>query len=194
MSEFKMWIFLVTPKRSSLEAPTSLLARREAEICLHCKQEPLRRDLFLHKIQRGRSSPVLIPSATRAPPSAPRCLRGGLNLSCLPSSRRTMQRLLPLEYRECRENQINGWLCPLRNVAGSWDLHEFSNIQREAAQNSPWGLPSLTDAACICWRVSPWVTALLLCDGFLPFGLPSRCLCSAFRVWPWLARLCRDGL
>lgn len=92
-----------------------------------------------------------------------------------------MQRWLPLEYRECRENQINGWLCPLRNVAGTRDLHEFSNIQREAAQNSPWGLSSLTDAACICWRVSLWVTTLVLCDGsfcpsvFLPgvSALPS---------------------
>lgn len=160
------------------------------------------RDLFLHKIQRGCSHcslpPALTPD-TRAPPSALHCLRGGLNLSCLPSSMNYAQ-WLPLESTVGTQRKSDhGWLwCPLRNVAGTQDLHD----QNKAAGSSLNPLrAALRWAACICWRMSPespcWFSVLALSA---LEGLPSRCLCGpAFRltlagqaVQRWASGWCPD--
>ena len=191
MSEFKTWIFLVTPK-CSLEAPASLLARREVESVYTAGRRPPR-GTFSCITQSGRSSgslpPALTPSDTCALPSAPHCLRGGLNLSCLPSATRTMHQGLPLESTGNAEK--------IRSTADSASFKTCRRDSRHACLTTHsrkhlktpcWGLPSLTDAACICWQVSPWVTALVLCAcSFCPSVFLPGCLCSAFRVWPcWL--------
>lgn len=204
MSEFKMWIFLVTLKCSSLEAPTSLLARREAEICSHRKLETLRRDLFCIKYNVGALTAVFLQ-------------RWPLGHTCTTFSSSLLKRwaepVVSALFQKNHATVASSWVpgtqrksdqrltwCPLRNVAGTQDLHECSNIQREAAQNSPWGLPSLAELPAFAGGWAPespcWfsVLALSALRSSFPVSLPCLpCLTLAGQaVQRWASGRCPD--
>ena len=114
MSEFKMWIFLVTLKCSSLEAPTSLLARGKRKSVHIASWRPSGGTFSCIKYNVGALTAVFLQ-------------RWPLGHTCTTFSSSLLKRWAePVvsalfqknhatvasswEYRERRENQINGWL------------------------------------------------------------------------------------
>ena len=196
MSEFKTWIFLVTPK-CSLDAPTSLLARREVESVYTASRRPPR-GTFSCITQSGRSSgslpPALTPSDTRALPSAPHCLRGGLNLPCLPSATRTMQQGLPLESTGNAEKIRSTADSASSKTCHRDSRHACLTTQSRKHLKTPfWGPPppTLHGLAGRWARESPrWSLRLLS----LPSGLPSWVSLLCLPCLTLLAEWCWDGL